>query len=110
MNFAQQLIAASSGTKHVTMSEDKKRSWQRATELAHAQHTANAVDRYRVVMQGKDWLTTYNVECLLGYGRTVARGFLFKLVELGFVERRNRGGAKTFNRRHGYEYKWKEEL
>jgi hypothetical protein len=81
-----------------------------ALAVAHAKHTSGAVQRYEDAMRGHGWLTTYQVECRLGYSRTVARDFLVKLmVELKLVERRPRNGAAVFNRRSGWEWRWLNE-
>jgi hypothetical protein len=81
-----------------------------ALAVAHAKHTSGAVQRYKDAMLGAGWLTTYQVECRLGYGRTVARDFLVKLVvELKLVERRPRNGEAVFNRKQGWEWRWVSE-
>lgn len=87
----------------------RKTTWARAVEKAHLMNTANAVERYKKAMEGEGWLPQWQIEAKLGYGRTVANDFLKKLVvELQLVEKRNKNGTIVFNRRLGYEYKWKE--
>ena len=57
-------------------------------------------------MQGKGWMKQTQVENALGYASTVSTCYLRKLHNNGFVERRNFGGEKEFNRKRGYEWRW----
>lgn len=91
------------GAPYPTPAQVKQR--QRAIRRAHAQHTAAGIARYRVVMEGAGWMTSWEIECALGYARTVSSGFLRKLVKLKIIKRRPRGGEK-YNRKKGWEYKW----
>jgi len=94
-------------TKRREQSAERQIAWQRVTEKARLEHTANAIERYRLVMTAKSWLTQSQIEQSLGYASTVSTGFLKKLVEdLKLVERRNRDGAVKYNRMRGFEYRW----
>lgn len=79
-----------------------------AIRKAHAGHTAAGVARYRAAMQGCGWQCTQLVEQKLGYGRTVANTFLRKLLKMGLIQRRPRDNEPTYNRKKGWEWKWKE--
>lgn len=73
-------------------------------EACHRAKTLNAMNRYRKAFGG-DWLSTYELECRLGYGRTVANVFLRKLLALGAINRRPRGGG-AYVRTKGWEWQW----
>lgn len=75
--------------------------------LGGPSQTPAAIERYRKAMQGKGWRTQRQIENSLGYASTVSTDFLKKLLDLGYVERRNKGGAEVFARRLGYEWRWK---
>lgn len=83
-------------------------NWPRVVKRAHEAHTQGAIEAYRRVMQGAGWLSSWDIECRLGYTRTSSAVFIRKLHRvLGLLERRNKGGG-AYNRRWGYEYKWVE--
>ena len=65
-----------------------------------------AIARYKAVMEPRGWMTQRMIENLLGYASTVSTDFLGVLLGLGLVKRRNKGGAKTFSKREGYEWQW----
>lgn len=82
--------------------------------LAHLKHLhnaqyENAIERYRSAMINKDWLTTGEIECLIGVGKTVANAFLRKMVKNGVLERRPRDGKEKYTTNRGWEYKWKQQ-
>lgn len=72
----------------------------------HAENRRQADGRYREVMEGRGWLTSYQVECALGLGRFCAKDKLLRLLAEGLVARRNRDGERKYNRKRGYEWKW----
>lgn len=59
--------------------------------------------KYRAVM--KDWLPTVVIEARLGMGRGTVLAVLAKWEKRGYVERRPAG--ESFNRRKGYEWRFK---
>ena len=75
--------------------------------LGGPSQTPAAIERYRKAMQGRGWRTQRQIENSLGYATTVSTAFLKKLLDLGYVERRNKGGAEVFSRRIGFEWRWK---
>lgn len=52
----------------------RKEAWKWATERAWQEHTDKAVDAYRQVMQGKGWMTTFQIEYALSYARAGQNG------------------------------------
>lgn len=76
-------------------------------KLAHWGQTRKATLRYKAAMYGKGWMSTAHVEFSLGYAATTANPFLAKLLKLGRIERRPRGGAEKYNRRMGWDWRWK---
>lgn len=105
MNLADQIKAATS----TPAPAEKRKEWRlQNLALGSKAQSEKAVIRYRAVMQGRDWMTQTQIENALGYAATVSTAFLAKLLGLGFVERRNRDGAPTFQRQRGYEWRWTE--
>lgn len=106
-SLLQQLQSASQTTPEKTVPEQRVAQWKRATAKAWEEHTRKAIATYRAVMHGAGWLTAFEIECRLGYTKTSSTQFLKKLrEEHKLIERRNRNGAATFDRRHGYQYRW----
>lgn len=107
--FDQITSAASSSPKPTTLGAALTAQKRAALAVAHAQHTAKAVARYKVAMQGAGWLKTSLIEARLGFAKTVANPFLKKLLnDLKLIERRNRDDDKVFNKKKGWEWRWKE--
>ena len=105
MNLLQQLMLAQ--PKHQAP-RAMPQNWIKAVQRAGEATTANAIERYRDVMQGKGWMQQSQIENALGYATTVSTKFLKKLHQkLQLVEKRNRDGAVKYARKHGYEYRWK---
>jgi len=75
----------------------------------HAQQTAKAIARYRKAMYGRGWLTTADIENLLGLGCTVANAFLRKLHRLGHIKQEPRDGGKYIKNR-GWKWMWHESM
>ena len=110
LSLIDQIKRANSAIKsRKEQSAERQIAWQRTTEKARREHTAKAIERYRLVMITHEWLTQSKIEQMLGYASTVSTTFLKKLVELGHLERRNRDNAVKYNRIRGWEYRWKRE-
>ena len=88
--------------------EARRAQFAEVLAKAHAAHTSGAIQKYKAVMSN-GWRTQRQIEMALGYGATCSTVFLNKLLTLNLVERRNRGGAKTYARRSGYEWRWRVE-
>ena len=75
----------------------------------HKLQTERAIAKYRAVMYGRGWLTTADIENLLGLESTVANAFLRKLHAKGYIKREPRdGGAYIKNR--GWKFMWHESM
>jgi len=84
------------------------RQLEHLTELHQVNQDA-ATTRYQLAMQGRGWMSTFELECALGLKRFCCRPKIDHLLEEGLVERRNRGGAERYSKRGGWEWRWKEE-
>lgn len=106
-SLVQQITTAAKSAS--VRNTNRPKNWQRATEIARLKHTAAAVERYRTVMRDAGWLHQSEIEFKLGYAATVSRDFLQKLwLDLKLIERRNRHGAKSYVRKQGFEWRWKD--
>lgn len=109
--IAQQILAANKpedpeGDESIVARNKRLELWEERARKGREQHTQKAVAAYRQVMHGKGWLTSWAIECSLGYARTSSTPFLKKLREdLKLIERRPKGG-KPYNRKDGYEFRW----
>ena len=75
----------------------------------HKLQTDRAIAKYRAAMYGRGWLTTADIENLLGFECTVANAFLRKLYKKGYIKREPRdGGAYIKNR--GWKFMWHESM
>jgi hypothetical protein len=84
----------------------RQETWKRVTEKAWAEHTRLAIETYKKAM-GNDWLSTFQIECRLGYSRCSSLTFLRRLhKEMCLIERRNKDDEPVYNRKRGYEYRW----
>lgn len=104
MNLAAQLRAAAAPQAAATAPHPRLQNLL----LGGKAQSAKAHARYQAVMQGRGWMTQSQIENALGYAATVSTAYLAKLLAAKQVERRNRGGAAKFERRRGYEWRWKE--
>lgn len=108
MNFAAQLAAANrKPAAPEKAAADIQEIRRRNLALGAKAQTDKALARYRAVMEGRGWMTQRQVENALGYAATVSTCYLAKLLREEHVERRNRDGAAKFDRRSGYEWRWK---
>lgn len=111
MNWlVQQLQAANNpqqaGTTPCPVQNKRLAAWPERAQRGRELHTKGAVEAYRKVMFGKGWMTSWQIECALGYARTSSTMFLKKLlVELKLIERRPKNGL-PYNRKSGYEFRW----
>ena len=78
-------------------------------EANHKAQTDKAIAKYRKVMYGRGWLTTAEIENLLGFECTVANSFLRKLHDLGYIKREPRDGG-AYIRNRGWKFMWHESM
>ena len=104
MNLVSQIIAANEPMTSVVQAPHAR---LKNLLLGGPAQSAKALERYRGVMSGRGWMTRSKIENALGYAPTVSVAYLMKLLAAGTVERRNKGGSKTFSRVEGYEWRWK---
>lgn len=107
MNLAAQLQAANNSPSPTKTEDHVRQIRLRNLALGAKAQSDKAIVRYRAVMEGKGWMTQRQIENALGYAATVSTCYLAKLLREEHVERRNRDGAKKFDRRSGYEWRWK---
>ena len=75
----------------------------------HNLQTDRAIAKYRKAMYGRGWLTTAEIENLLGFECTVANAFLRKLHKLGYIKQEPRDGGKYIKNR-GWKWMWHESM
>jgi ribosomal protein S25 len=110
MSLVAQIEAAGKAASHFNRNKGtddaKLERWKAIAQKGREQHTQEAIDRYSKVIFSETWSTQAQIEQRLGYASTVSTPFLRKLEKMGFIEKQNRDGAKVYNRKRGYEYRW----
>jgi len=107
-SLAQQIQLAAAGSSTVPSTTNKRLlRWSKVQEKGWDEHTKQAIAKYRSVMINQGWLTSFEIECKLGYTRTSSTVFIKKLLTLGLIERRNKDGVEKYCRRSGYQYRWR---
>lgn len=84
----------------------RSKAQQEHLKALHHRNFENGVKRYRAVLSGKGWLSTFDVECKLGCMPTAANAFLRKLVKLKYIQRRPRGNTEKYLKNRGWEFQW----
>ena len=108
MNLLQQLEAAQSRWPNPVDVPQYKEKRSKPMKHANEAKRAITIQKYRDAMRGT-WTDTATIARRLGYVNSAScHGTLVDYEALGLVERRFAGG-EGFNRRKGYEWRFKDE-
>jgi len=80
-------------------------------QLAHLKNNhklqfERGLNKYRSLLQGRDWLTTQQLENIVGANASGPNAFLRKLKRLGYMENRPRGGTEKYYKNRGWDWRW----
>jgi hypothetical protein len=109
MNFAQMLMTRVTPLSEYGTAGNEPAYKQKCSKpMRHANEAkrAQTVEKYRAAMRG-EWTTTTVIARRLGYVNSAScHGTLVEYEQLGLLERRFAGEGE-FNRRKGYEWRFK---
>lgn len=108
MNLLEMLVAANKPLQKTSQGHPKRSGNPNPdTKMACKAKHDYAMEKYRTAM-GSDWVTTKQIADRLGYaGAASCHGTLADYERAGLIERRHAGPGE-WNRRKGYEWRWKK--